>query len=480
MLLHITSLPGLQHKGDLGDPARDFMHFMRDCGLSVWQILPLGPTHIDGSPYQCLSTHAGNPELISLQWLVRRGWLDEPFPCPLDQAEHARLLEQAAQQFFNSAEPAWHKRYATFVSDQDFWLADYALYLALKQEHQNHDWRQWPQALRERDPVTLADKREQYQRQIDVTCFSQFVFFTQWGELRRDAAELGIRLFGDMPIYVSMDSADVWAQRENFLIDQTGQCEVVAGVPPDAFSDEGQLWGNPLFNWERMHERGYEWWVNRLKTHLKLFDFLRVDHFRALESHWQIPAEAATAAEGQWVETPGRDLLDCLYRNFDSLPIIAEDLGLITDPVRELRDDYCLPGMAVLQFAFDGDPKNEYLPHNHKCNSVAYTGTHDNDTTLGWYQQLDPPTQQRVALYLGRSGESLDMPWLLNRVALASTACLTILPMQDLLSLDSNHRMNVPGTSIGNWSWRFDWEQIWPSLAADLKSLVELYGRGPG
>jgi len=474
----VSSLPGSQHKGDLGEQARHFLHFMRDCGLSVWQILPLGPTHSDGSPYQCLSTHAGNPELISLSWLVERGWLDHPLPAMIDQATHANLLARSAARFFASAETDWRDRFNTFVAENDYWLPDYTLYQALKLAHHDRDWQQWPEALRERQPAALEQARQEHRASIDLACFCQFVFFTQWQELRAQASDLGIRLFGDMPIYVSMDSADVWAARENFLIDDGGQCAYVAGVPPDAFSDDGQLWGNPLFDWERMCELDYDWWVNRMKTHLKLYDLIRIDHFRALESHWRVPGEAATAAHGEWVQTPGGELLDCLYRKFDPLPIIAEDLGVITDEVRALRDAYQLPGMAVLQFAFDGDPNNEYLPHNHKVNSVVYPGTHDNDTTLGWYQKLDPATRVRIARYLGHhADEQLDMPWVFNRVALASTARLAVLPMQDLLALDSAHRMNKPGTTVGNWSWRFDWGQMWPSLPHDLRGLVELYGR---
>ena len=352
------------------------------------------------------------------------------------------------------------------------------MYVVLRRANNDEAWTEWPAALRERDAQLLEQARDEHADLIKNLQFIQFVFFTQWTELREYAAQRGIILFGDMPIYVSMDSADVWAARENFLVDDEGETEFVAGVPPDAFSESGQLWGNPLFDWDAMQALGFNWWVDRMRTHLKLYDYVRIDHFRALESFWQIPAQSATAIDGSWVDSPGRLLLACLHDHFDPLPIVAEDLGLITDAVRDLRDEFHLPGMKVLQFAFDGDHHNEHLPHNHRRNSVVYPGTHDNDTTLGWYQTLHDYQRNLLRDYLGRpDDEMLEMPWLMNRVALASVANLAILPMQDLLCLGSEHRMNVPGTMLGNWGWRFDWHQVWPSLHADLRALVYLYGR---
>ena len=479
ILLHPTSLPGRQHKGDLGQEARNFIHFMQDCGLTVWQVLPLGPTHVDDSPYQCLSTHAGNHELINLDWLAGHGWLDlQHLPQRIDQKTHEKLLHEAAQRFFQSADAGWLTRLEAFIEENNHWLADYVLYVVLRRANNDEAWTEWPAALRERDAQLLKQARDEHAGLIKNLQFIQFVFFTQWTELREYAAQRGIILFGDMPIYVSMDSADVWAARVNFLVDDEGETEFVAGVPPDAFSASGQLWGNPLFDWDAMQALGFNWWVDRMRTHLKLYDYVRIDHFRALESFWQIPAQSATAIDGEWVDSPGRLLLACLHDHFDPLPIVAEDLGLITDAVRELRDEFHLPGMKVLQFAFDGDHHNEHLPHNHRRNSVVYPGTHDNDTTLGWYQTLQDYQRNLLRDYLGRpDNEMLEMPWLMNRVALASVANLAILPMQDLLCLGSEHRMNVPGTMLGNWSWRFDWHQVWPSLHADLRALVYLYGR---
>ena len=479
VLLHPTSLPGRQWQGDIGKPAHDFIHFMADAGLSVWQMLPLGPTHIDRSPYQCLSTHAGNPELINLEWIMQQGWLTAK-----DVDEHINdsslipALEKASYNFYRQADPAWQARQQQFIQQSSSWLPDYALYLALKRSHQNLSWQYWPAALRDREVEAITSARAEHAERIRIVEFVQFVFFEQWKALRNYAHQNGIKLFGDMPIYVSMDSADVWSRRENFQINESGFCIRVAGVPPDAFSADGQLWGNPLYNWSAMQQDDFQWWINRFRTQLELFDFIRIDHFRGLQACWEIPAEAETAAEGQWVESPGAELLNKLHHYFEPLPLIAEDLGLITDEVLALRDQFRLPGMAVLQFAFDGASDNYYLPHNQQHNSVVYTGTHDNDTSLGWYQNLPDHSRDLLHEYIGVPAQhQLDMPWALNRMALASVADLAVIPMQDLLSLDSKHRMNTPGTTEGNWQWRFDWNQVWPTLAADLKKLIQLFGR---
>ncbi len=479
VLLHPTSLPGKQWQGDIGKPAHDFIHFMADSGLSVWQMLPLGPTHIDRSPYQCLSTHAGNPELINLEWIMQQGWLtanevDEH----IADSSLIPALEKASRNFYQHADQVWQSRLQQFIQQASSWLPDYALYLALKRSHQNLSWQYWPAAFRDREAEAITSARAEHAERIKTVEFVQFVFFEQWKALRNYAHQNGIKLFGDMPIYVSMDSADVWSRRENFQINEAGFCTQVAGVPPDAFSADGQLWGNPLYNWSAMQQDDFQWWVNRFRTQLELFDFIRIDHFRGLQACWEIPAEAETAAEGHWVESPGAELLDKLHQYFEPLPLIAEDLGLITDEVLALRDQFRLPGMAVLQFAFDGASDNFYLPHNQQPNSVVYTGTHDNDTSLGWYQNLPDHSRHLLHEYIGVPAEQqLDMPWVLNRMALASVARLAVIPMQDLLSLDSRHRMNTPGTTEGNWQWRFDWNQVWPTLASDLKKLIQLFGR---
>ncbi len=478
VLLHPSSLPGAQRIGDIGDEARNFLHFIADCGLSVWQMLPLGPTHLDGSPYQCLSAHAGNTELINLRWLVQRGWLDRSELAKGVAHSNEPILLRAADNFFTRADTDSRQAFDRFVKDNASWLDDYALFMALRQVYDDRSWTKWPLCYRFRDVDSINEAREQQLDYIRFIQFGQFVFFSQWLELRDYAKSLGILLFGDMPIYMSLDSADVWSRKENFLMLPNGRCRYVAGVPPDAFSDVGQLWGNPLYDWDYQQQHGFDWWLERFTTQLELFDLVRIDHFRGLEACWHVPADADTAVDGEWVESPGAELLRVLHDRFDALPLVAEDLGLITAKVRRLRDDFNLPGMSVLQFAFDGNNDNLYLPHNHTRNSVVYTGTHDNDTSLGWYRQLPDHARIHLHRYLGHADrEHLDMPWTLNRCALASVARLAILPMQDILGLGTEHRMNTPGTTEDNWKWRFDWSQVWPQLPGDLRSLVQLYQR---
>lgn len=482
ILLHPTSLPGPYAGGDIGPSAFHFIDFLTQCGCSVWQMLPLGPTHDDGSPYQCLSVHAANPLLISIDWLVTKGWLDLDDIKEDQKTSAFRLscLHAAGEHFRSINDHNWQQRFEAFRHQQQDWLRDYALFIAIKRANQGKAWMDWPEALRLRQARALQKTEKQYRSLIDQVEFEQFVFFTQWHELRDYANTHGVKLFGDMPIFVSLDSADVWADRHNFLLNDRGEAAFVAGVPPDAFSDEGQRWGNPLYDWSYMMADDFKWWHHRFKTQQELFDLIRIDHFRGFEAGWEIPADEDTAINGHWVKVPGDQLLKSLFNEFDSLSLVAEDLGLITDEVHQLRDQFQLPGMKVLQFAFDGDRHNIYLPYNHEFNSVVYTGTHDNDTSLGWYLSLDYNSRHHLHEYLGVSDEQvLDMPWMLNRLALASAARLAILPMQDILSLDSSHRMNIPGTTEDNWRWRFDWSQVWSSLSADLHKLVELYGRVP-
>ncbi len=475
VLLHPSSLPGHQHKGTIGQEAKNFLHFMKDSGLSVWQMLPLGPTHEDGSPYQCLSVHAGNPELIDLAWLVDQGWLSSD---KIDSCSLQQCLTHACDHFFKHAERQWIERFYQFFERSNYWLEDYALYMALKQTYHNSSWTEWPLCYRYRDSNALAEASAEHARYIKTIQFGQFVFFSQWHELKNYARELNILLFGDMPIYVAPDSADVWSHKECFLMHKDGSCDYVAGVPPDYYAEEGQLWGNPLYDWDYLKKHDFDWWIARFQTQFELFDLIRLDHFRGLEACWHIPGDAETAVNGHWVKTPGQELLQTVHDHFDSLPLVAEDLGHITPEVMDLRDGFKLPGMAVLQFAFNGLPDNLYLPHNHLPNSVVYTGTHDNDTTLGWYRDDSNYSRQLLHDYMGRSADSdLDMPWDMIRMALSSVAYLAIIPMQDLLSLDSQHRMNTPGTTQGNWSWRFDWSQLWSSLPHDLHKLIRLYGR---
>jgi 4-alpha-glucanotransferase len=476
ILLHPTSLPGGAGNGDLGPDAYRFADFLAASGMSLWQTLPLGPTHLDRSPYQCLSVHAGDDLLISLDLLVLSGWLaPEDRPRGADPAAWRRSRLAAARQgFLRRGSEADRSALASFATAHAPWLDDFALYQAVRTEQGGRAWLDWPAPLRDREPQALDAARTRLADAVEQSRFEQFVFFRQWGDLRRYANERGILLFGDLPIFVAHDSAEVWAHRELFTLDEHGVAQVVAGVPPDYFSATGQRWGNPHYRWDRMEADGFRWWVARMRTQLALFDLVRIDHFRGFESYWEIPAQAATAIEGRWVQAPGRALFKVLRQEFESLPLVAEDLGLITPEVDALRHEFGMPGMKVLLFAFDGGGDNPYLPHNHVEDCVVYTGTHDNDTAVGWFEGLEPATRAYVQEYLG-TGEA--MPWPLIRAAFASVARLAIVPMQDVLSLSSAHRMNCPGTCTGNWSWRYQWDQVPADLAPRLRRLAELYGR---
>jgi len=469
ILLHPTSLPG---SGGLGLAALRFVDQLAASGVTVWQMLPLGATHEDGSPYQCLSSHAGSPGLIDLAVLRAQGWL----------AEHSTSLEGAWQCFVSTASADEQADFARFVAEEAHWLDDYALFVALREQQGKQAWFAWPHALREREPDAMQQACEQLHERLQQIRFEQFVFFRQWQALRAYAAARGVLLFGDMPIYVAHDSAEVWAQPELFSVDAHGQAEAVAGVPPDYFSATGQRWGNPLYRWERHEADDFSWWKARFATHLKLFDIVRIDHFRGLEAYWSIPADCPTAMEGEWVKAPGDALLTALRESFGSLPVVAEDLGIITEDVTALRQKHGLPGMRILQFAFDGSADNPYLPHNHTPDSVVYTGTHDNDTTLGWWQSLDEDARDTVLEYLDGASDSphAPMPWRLICVALESVAQLAVIPLQDVLGLGTEARMNTPGTIEDNWAWRYAEGEWTEAQTAQLREAVQRYGRLPG
>lgn len=474
ILLHPTSLPAPEDQGDFGHAAFAFIDFLADCGFSIWQTLPLGPTHKDGSPYQSLSVHAGNPLLISLDWLRDRGWLAaEESTVALD--DRFALLHRAYQRFLAARDEQTLAQIDAFAAEHSAWLEDFALYEALREELDQRPWFQWPRAIRDRDPSALESARRRLSARLAEIRFQQWIFFQQWEQLRAYANERGVLLFGDMPIFVAHDSAEVWAKREYFTVDEHGRAEVIAGVPPDYFSATGQRWGNPLYRWERMAADGFKWWIERMRTQLDLFDLVRIDHFRGLEAYWEIPAEAETAIEGHWVPAPGEALLRKMRETFHSLPIVAEDLGTITPEVNALREQFMIPGMKVMQFAFGGGSDNPYLIHNHEINSVVYTGTHDNDTTLSWYQGLEAAQRDYVDDYLGHSSEA--MPWPLIRGALASPARYCMLPMQDILGLGNGHRMNMPGTTRNNWCWRYRQDQVAKDLRPRMRHLLGLYGR---
>ena len=468
ILLHPTSLPS----GDLGANAFRFVEFLAEAGFGVWQTLPLGPTHTDLSPYHCLSAHAGNPQLVSPVSLVEWGWLTPEEAATGDA--RARLMA-AWRGFRDRAEAEAHAAFEAFRDAARAWLEDYALFEVLRKGTGGGPWWEWPAPLRDREPRALAATRARLGEDLDRVRFEQFVFDRQWRALREHAAAHGIRLFGDMPIFVAHDSAEVWAHREYFQLDARGQPRTVAGVPPDYFSETGQRWGNPLYDWPRLQADGFGWWRARLATELSRFDLVRVDHFRGFEACWEIPAADDTAVNGRWVEVPGAALFDALRTRFGRLPLVAEDLGYITPAVYALRRRYGFPGMGVLQFAFDGGADNPYLPHHLAPDTVIYTGTHDNDTTLAWFQALSAEKQARILEYLGSPAEPMPQP--LVRAALASVARLAVIPMQDALALGPGQRMNTPGTTEGNWRWRFRWEQIEPGLAQRLRRMVEVYGR---
>lgn len=473
ILLHLTSLP----KANLGQDAFRFVEFLAACGLSVWQVLPLGPTHADGSPYQCLSAHAGNPRLIDWQWLAERGWLraEQVESNQVTAKERLTLLDSAYAAFRADKGGKLAEEFERFVRFHAYWLEDYALFTVLKRCFNDRPWWEWPLKYRHCNAESLARIRLKFGSEIDRVRFEQFVFFQQWKELRCHAHQQGVLLFGDMPIFVAADSADVWARRKYFRLNREGLPDTVTGVPPDYFSPTGQRWGNPSYDWEALQRDGFSWWIERMHTQLELFDWIRIDHFRGFEACWEIPAACETAVHGRWVGVPGEALLQAIQAKFGRLPLVAENLGFITPQVEALRKKFGLPGMLILQFAFDGGASNPYLPHNHAADNVVYTGTHDNDTTLGWFKSLDASRQAYIYEYLGHPREA--MPWALMRAAFASVATVAIVPMQDVLGLGAGHRMNTPGTACGNWRWRFSWEQLKPEHGERIQRWVQLYGR---
>jgi 4-alpha-glucanotransferase len=477
VMLHITSLPGPGDNGDLGAEARHFVDFLADSGFSVWQTLPAGPTRSDNSPYSTSSIHAGNPLLINLDYLVQQGWLDGSYLEGVDVTKKSRLqiLRTAWDRIgWHDDHPA-RSEMEVFAREQREWLDDFALFRAIRKDQDCNPWWEWPELLRVRDPEALAEMRVRLAGEIEYILFEQYLFFQQWHQMKRYANERGIELFGDMPIFIAHDSAEVWANQRDFMLDRSGAPMVVAGVPPDYFSATGQRWGNPLYDWKQVQEDDFTFWIRRLKTQLAMYDLVRIDHFRGFESYWEIPATDDTAMNGRWVEAPGKALFERLHQEYNPLPLVAEDLGIITPEVEELRDSFGLPGMKVLQFAFSGDPANPHLPFKYPPNSVVYAGTHDNNTTVGWYESLDQGIRSQVDEYLGDS--SLEMPWPMLWNVLASPSNLAILQMQDLLELGGEHRMNTPGTVEGNWGWRFDWKQVDPGLASRLRHRIAMYGR---
>ncbi|MDX1946153.1 MAG: 4-alpha-glucanotransferase [Pirellulaceae bacterium] len=499
ILLHVTSLPSPHGIGDLGAEAVDFVEALGRARQGIWQVLPLGPTGYGDSPYQCFSAFAGNPLLVDLRELAYLGWLtpadfhEAPdfdaasvnfgrvVPWKLDR------LRRAFARFRETATAEQMAEQATFRDANRLWLDDYALFMALKHEHYQVEWTRWPAELALREPAALGAARERLAAEIDYHVFGQWCFARQWTALRAHANARGVRIIGDLPIFVAHDSADVWAGRELFLLEANGWPRVVAGVPPDYFSATGQLWGNPLYDWARLAELGYEWWLQRLAQATRLFDYVRIDHFRGFVANWEIPREAPTAASGRWAPGPGAALFATATSRLGLIPLIAEDLGVITPQVESLRDEFAYPGMRILQFAFGTDPKApDYLPHNFIPGCAVYTGTHDNDTTVGWFHSAAgegttrtaeqiAAERQRVLRYLGTDGSEIH--WDLIRLALSSVAKLAVFPMQDVLGLGSSARMNMPGTTAGNWQWRLPPTQFTLDHEARLAELSAAYER---
>ncbi len=460
VLLHISSLP----TGNLGQDAYQFVDFLASCGVSVWQTLPINMPHADNSPYQCVSAHAGNTAFISLQQLIKEGLISQ-----LDaEHEHAYALNLAYQHFLTKGS---HKAFNDFCQQHANWLNDFSLYIVLRRKFNLAGWDQWDAPYKNRDANALEAFKKEHAAAIEQVKFNQYLFFKQWDALKTYANANKVALFGDIPIFVAYDSAEVWAQPHLFKLDENNTMTVVAGVPPDYFSETGQRWGNPHYDWDEMAKDGYAWWVARMRTQSELFDLVRIDHFRGLEAAWEIPIDEQTAINGSWVNAPGDALLAAIYSQCPDIHLVAEDLGIITESVDALRLKYNMPGMKILQFAFGGDETNPYLPENIEENSVVYTGTHDNDTTLGWYQQADQAVKDHLHHYL--ETEQPDMPYALIVLAFSTQAKLAIVPMQDILALDGAHRMNTPGTIENNWAWRFTWEQLTQAHQQQFKQTVQ-------
>lgn len=490
VLLHPTSLPGPNGIGELGPAAHDWVDFLADADQTVWQVMPLGPTGYGDSPYQCFSAFATNPLFISLDRLVDDGLLEPSDLAPMralpaDRVdfgavipEKYALLRKAFHAFQSDAGAAQRGEFNGFVSRFEGWLNDYALFMALKDFHDGASWNQWPAELRDRHPAALGKAMEELGDRVDFQRWMQFVTINQWWEVRHHAMQRGVQVLGDMPIFVAYDSVDVWANRHLFKLDETGNPTVVAGVPPDYFSATGQRWGNPLYQWDSHRQEHFAWWEARMRTTFEVVDIVRIDHFRGFDACWEIPAHEETAVNGRWIPAPGHELFGTLRERMGEMNVVAENLGVITDAVEELRMAFGFPGMRVLQFAWDSGPTNVFAPHNHTVDSVVYTGTHDNNTTAGWVKQ--EATEKGLAYLAAHVGHPVeDVVAELLRLAHASPGEMAIAPLQDWLGLDESGRMNTPGQAAGNWSWRATSDQLTDDLAGRMRALAETYGRAP-
>lgn len=488
ILLHPTSLPGKYGIGDLGYEAYNFINFLADMGQTLWQVFPLGPTGYGDSPYQCFSAFAGNPLLISPDILKDEGYLSEedinytdysnPHEVDFGKVinEKNSLLNKAFDKFKELNKIT--KELNSFIEENSEWLEDYALFMALKEHHNGEVWSKWDKPLIHRDKKAIKEWSEKLADRIYYQKFIQFIFFKQWKGVKDYANEKGIKIIGDLPLFIAYDSADLWSNKKLYTVDKEGKLETVAGVPPDYFSETGQLWGNPLYRWNEMEKDDFKWWRDRIETMHKLVDIIRIDHFRGLDAYWEIPGDAPTAEKGKWIKAPGEKLFQTLIKYLGDIPIIAEDLGLITKSVVELREKFDFPGMKILQFAFGTGMERKFLPHNFVQNCVVYTGSHDNDTTRGYFEQAKNngnDIYEFTQKYLNYYEE--DICSALIRTAYASTANVVIIPMQDILNLGSEARMNFPGKPYGNWTWRFSWEQVPSHIPAYYQEMCNLYER---
>lgn len=485
ILLHITSLPGQEGIGTLGKEAYAFVDFLKESGQKLWQILPLGPVGAGNSPYQCYSAFAGYPSLIDMEMLQHEGLLtvDDLATKPrfkaikVDFSKVAQwkdsLMHKAFKRFQNSKFEHFRNEYFHFLDEHAWWLNDYALFISVRQYFGGLHWSDWDRGIKFRELTATAALSEKLAHQVDYEKFVQFMFFRQWHRLKEYANNEGIQIVGDVPLYVSGDSSDVWANTDIFILDEELNPTQVGGVPPDYFSETGQLWGNPVFDWQRLKERNYDWWMARLHFNLNMFDLVRIDHFRGLESFWSVPADEETAIKGKWIPAHGYEMLSLIKSQIGVLPFIAEDLGIITTEVDHLRERFNLPGMKVLQFAFATDAANRDLPHNYERNYAVYSGTHDNNTTVGWLNAIEAEEKRQVEKYISKE----NMANQIVEMAIASVANTAILPMQDVLELDEKSRMNTPGTPNGNWAWRFQWKQLKAGQRKFLKETTEKYNR---
>ncbi len=487
ILLHITSLPGKYGIGTMGREARNFIDFLVESGQKLWQILPLGHTGYGDSPYQCFSAFAGNPLIIDLDKLSEQGLLKPgDLPSGEDFPENAvdygkvfeykyALLEKAWQNFLGSTGQGFKQQYDTFCTGNHWWLDDYAFFMALKIDHGGKAWTQWEEGIKMRKPDAVASFKEKLAGKIDFYRFLQFIFYHQWLELKSYANVNNIKIIGDLPLYVAFDSADAWANPEIFDFDKTLTPRTVAGVPPDYFSETGQLWGNPIYDWNYLEEHGFRWWIERIKANFLLYDILRIDHFRGLAAYWSIPYGEKTAINGEWIKVPGREMLRAVYDSLGEKPIIAENLGVITPDVEQLREEFNMPGMKILQFAFDSGEDNDFIPHTYEKNSVVYTGTHDNNTTVGWFRHSPEKDKQLMREYFCL--DEKDPAWSFIRLAWSTVSNIAVAPMQDILRLDEEARMNFPGKSPGYWKWRYSSKMLTADHAAELKKITRIYGR---